>query len=1076
MMNASYHSRLPEKLAAAEAREADERGAKATRAYYEAQTPFIATTSRYNLGYIGRGYDLFKGNPLSDDGVVDQGFRLPIMDLPYTYKFTADGNYRIPDNVDVISESSAKFGSSLHTVQSESDYKSMLSVDASVNGHGSGWGVSASFSASASYQKNTREIQKGETTTLSVVSRAVVYRARMSETSKSSKVNDYFEKAVTLLPMDDCESGPLQEMYISLIREFGTHYTTEVVMGAKAVQQLTFLKSDLSKLESEGISAKVAAEASFSGFGASGGGGFSVGAKSKEEAINQVKNTNKEQYEYYIGGNPPSGKFSSGNTESLREWARSADEKPVPIQYKMSSIESLLKPGYFKHLTYGLFERRRCLRSALYAYCKQTSSPALCSPPDEASFSSRRKRQTDNLPVDGIKFGDFISLSNVQSNQYLSLSDSTGYMQGIVTKPLVPVNTFSDYGGLFQIKSNDDDTTTVGTPLTYGQVFKLVTVEGENLLTGNTFIDDVNDAPINKLQDVFSGKDSQKYSSSSDLSSLSIFLRSYKSRPYLISLKLQCNGNKNYSVQVNLEGSEGIIDFKIKHACGTVTAWYHSAFTDKSIGKLEWSHFMSSDGTASIKGIQIRTGERGYILRYRQENLKLSKQVEKLQMDNEGSKTAKVDIYPTQFAFLSKNHPLGSRVRRRDVVFVEVVSAIERKLFWGKPASHLLSHKDGRVTITEKTPAPHKPLSAQNCSDIISPGNEILSEVTITDNKYFVSFSVDVMIRSATFKTTKSVESNNLKVEYISRNSSHFQRLQNYIREPISGLTQRIDLKFSMDMYISALKISGNEDFAINNASVLIYGCPAALFEDKPLNTKSEEWNLKLIENELQTYPYLSVTTTQYNVSNFDRIFEELERPFSVDNYRKVVPFEEMERGGCMVHGDYIQTYLMTTDEIDGLKFENTRVVSSADSVTIITSVRAMNKIMYDQNMPALDSILRMAVQQFPCNEGRTAMLAYRQSFEEKLGVSSVSIAVIAVLGSGLVCGTVLVIFVIVRLRKVYKVSGEKEVHTSADEKVFADEDAYKSSATLYSNDAFDDSTDRSATFSGFPTKHRRLT
>lgn len=60
-----------------------------------------------------------------------------------------------------------------------------------------------------------------------------------------------------LLPMEDCESGPLQEMYINLVREFGTHYTTEVVMGAKAVQQLTFSKSDLSKLESEGISAKV---------------------------------------------------------------------------------------------------------------------------------------------------------------------------------------------------------------------------------------------------------------------------------------------------------------------------------------------------------------------------------------------------------------------------------------------------------------------------------------------------------------------------------------------------------------------------------------------------------------------------------------------------------------------------------------------------------------------------------------------------------------------------------------------------------------------------------------------------
>lgn len=39
------------------------------------------------------------------------------------------------------------------------------------------------------------------------------------------------------------------------------------------------------------------------------------------------------------------------------------------------------------------------------------------------------------------------------------------------------VTIFSDYSGLFQIKSSDDDSTTVGTPLVYGQVFKLVTVK-----------------------------------------------------------------------------------------------------------------------------------------------------------------------------------------------------------------------------------------------------------------------------------------------------------------------------------------------------------------------------------------------------------------------------------------------------------------------------------------------------------------------------------------------------------------------------------------------------------------------
>lgn len=64
---------------------------------------------------------------------------------------------------------------------------------------GGGWGVSASFSASASYQKNKQEIQNGESSTLSIVSRAVVYRARMSETAKVSKVTLTFFSVIEFL-------------------------------------------------------------------------------------------------------------------------------------------------------------------------------------------------------------------------------------------------------------------------------------------------------------------------------------------------------------------------------------------------------------------------------------------------------------------------------------------------------------------------------------------------------------------------------------------------------------------------------------------------------------------------------------------------------------------------------------------------------------------------------------------------------------------------------------------------------------------------------------------------------------
>jgi hypothetical protein len=38
---------------------------QAFRRKNEAMTPFIATSSQLNLGYIGRGYDIYNGNPLS---------------------------------------------------------------------------------------------------------------------------------------------------------------------------------------------------------------------------------------------------------------------------------------------------------------------------------------------------------------------------------------------------------------------------------------------------------------------------------------------------------------------------------------------------------------------------------------------------------------------------------------------------------------------------------------------------------------------------------------------------------------------------------------------------------------------------------------------------------------------------------------------------------------------------------------------------------------------------------------------------------------------------------------------------
>ena len=48
----------------------------AQREFLKAHFPFDDPTTANNLGYIGRGYDIYHGNPLPDNAEIDQGFRL----------------------------------------------------------------------------------------------------------------------------------------------------------------------------------------------------------------------------------------------------------------------------------------------------------------------------------------------------------------------------------------------------------------------------------------------------------------------------------------------------------------------------------------------------------------------------------------------------------------------------------------------------------------------------------------------------------------------------------------------------------------------------------------------------------------------------------------------------------------------------------------------------------------------------------------------------------------------------------------------------------------------------------------
>ena len=134
--------------------------------------------------------------------------------------------------------------------------------------------------------------------------------------------------------------------YMPIIRLFGTHYTTEVTMGAKATQRRILSKKAANSIKEQskrdGVS--ISASVGYEPFGISAKSEGEYNSKTGKHLRESITSETKEVKEFYIGGSAPEKDFEkSGTTESLRDWARSAQENPAPIEYRIESIAELIK-------------------------------------------------------------------------------------------------------------------------------------------------------------------------------------------------------------------------------------------------------------------------------------------------------------------------------------------------------------------------------------------------------------------------------------------------------------------------------------------------------------------------------------------------------------------------------------------------------------------------------------------------------------------------------------------------------------------------------------------------------------
>mgnify|MGYP001419427097 CR=1 FL=1 len=310
-----------------------------------------------NVDYLSFGYDIFRGNPHSTQG-VDPGFRFErIFDLTYDQKLKSiDGNWDIPDKITMARTDACSLNFESTQLDSMVSYQKSLEVEVSVSAEFFG----ASFKASTAY----KSMEKSMTTTSEkhISSKAIcnVYKAKISAYDPP-KLHEQFIKAVQTLPTNYDE-----KQYFKFIDNYGTHAITEINMGARFGMISSISKSSYEKFQSEGISVSVAA--SFSALGFSGG--VDTRTNTQKEWANKYNSAMTNYQIISVGAKPV------GNHDAVA-WAQQAITQPMPLRYTLIPLHEILDPLYVR----GSLETSRMngirtnLQTALKNYCSNSLRP-----------------------------------------------------------------------------------------------------------------------------------------------------------------------------------------------------------------------------------------------------------------------------------------------------------------------------------------------------------------------------------------------------------------------------------------------------------------------------------------------------------------------------------------------------------------------------------------------------------------------------------------------------------------------------------------------------------------------------
>lgn len=310
-----------------------------------------------NVDYLAFGYDIYRGNPHSTQG-LDPGFKFgKIFDLTYNDGVkSSDLNWDIPDSVTMARIDACTLNFQSIELENMKSYQKSLEQEVTVTG---GF-LFAKFKASTDYKSMEKSMTSNADRHIYSSAVCDIYKARMSP-YKPPKLHQEFLTALRNLPAVYNERE-----YFRFLDNFGTHAITELSMGARYGMISTISERAYNQMRAQPISTT---------FAASGALAFLSGkVESKTSVQKQWADTYTNAMTNYqmisVGAKPVAG----GDGVA---WAQQAIKFPMPLRYTLIPISEIVKPLYIRNLldTQKMNMIRMNLETAANNYCSKHLKP-----------------------------------------------------------------------------------------------------------------------------------------------------------------------------------------------------------------------------------------------------------------------------------------------------------------------------------------------------------------------------------------------------------------------------------------------------------------------------------------------------------------------------------------------------------------------------------------------------------------------------------------------------------------------------------------------------------------------------